>query len=295
MMSRSTDFGFSPGEIGRDDSVGIFTLIIRMTRIVMSVNRPAWILPLALSALFFLCSCAPSAYFLKPEERLSQDEMLTQLNLIVNRYTSIRGLASGSFTISGKWRSTDQVVLANHPDSLRLEVLGLFGTPALLAASNGVDATVLLPGEGRAIVGPAGPGFLRGTLKLPLSTREVLSILLVRPDIIAWSEVEARYPENRTSRLVLGAGRSVQEFDFDENHELVQVRSYADDVLLKTVRYSRYVNGYPEKMELHIPARSVVVKLEFSDVEYNVEHKEGIFKLIPPSGYMIEHAHVGIR
>lgn len=252
-----------------------------------SGSRRRFIRICLLFVLFGLVACSP-VIVQAPVEKMTRDEMLAQLEYSIGRFHSIRGLAKSSYTLNGRKKSVTQVVLVRYPDNIRLEALGLFGSPALLAATDGNKTTVLLPGEGRALVGPAGTGFLQRILGLPMMTEGIVDIILMRPSIIQWVNAEAVSTDDRSSRLALSIGAASQEIDFDQDRNITRVRYLFDSTVQSELTYGRYENGFPGEIVFEIPARKIIAGLDFSEVELNVKHKEGIFQITPPDGYTIE-------
>ena len=223
-----------------------------------------------------------------PADRPSRDELILQLNLGVTEFRTIRGMAKSTYRQNGSRQSARQVVLAQYPDKLRLETLGLFGAPALIAATDGNQSTVLLPGEGRAYTGPSGSGFLNQFLHLPLTSEDIVAIILMRPAIIVWQNANVSYLDDGISRLTLTAGRLKQEIDFNQNRQIVRIFSYSAGTMQMGIHYGDYLDAFPRSLKLQMPLSAMQVSLDFSDIELNVDHKKGLFRLVPPTEYVVE-------
>ena len=232
-------------------------------------------------------SCTQAIVPEPPTEKPTREELLNLLELSVSEFDSIKGLARISYRQNGRKQAANHVVLARSPDRLRLETLGLFGSPALLASTDGVRSIVLVPGEGQAFVGPADGDFLRRVTRLPLTTEMVVSIVLRRPDILDWQQADISYHPDATSRLTLQDGRLSQELDFDASRKLVRVAYYADSRHVSTIRYSEYVDGFPNKVLLDLPASQVVAELEFSELAINTSPEDAVFRLVPSEAYQV--------
>ena len=243
---------------------------------------------LVATILLFLISCAPSGIIQPPADRPSRDELILQLNLGVSEFRTIRGMAKSTYRQNGGRQSARQVVLAQYPDKLRLETLGLFGSPVLIAATDGKQSTVLLPGEGRAYTGSSDSGFLSQFLHLPLTSEDIIAIILLRPELIVWQNADISYLDTGISRLILTAGRVKQEIDFNQNRQIVRIASYSDGTMQIGIHYDDYVDAFPRSLKLQLPLRLIEASLNFSDIELNIDHKEGLFKLVPPAEYVVE-------
>lgn len=244
---------------------------------------------IVLLALVPLHACAPLAGPPgEPFERSTVDDLLGRLEQAAAEFSSLRGLARVSYAASDGRQTANHVILARVPDKLRIETLGLFGSPALLAATDGERTAVLLPGEGRAFVGPAGSGFLQRIARLPLTTEHIVAILLRRPDILPWQNAAVADLEAGASRLILTADAGRQEIDFNGNRELVRVSYYLGRDLVSVIKYKEYRDRFPALIELRVPARDLVAKIDFSDIETNVELQDGLFRLVPSDAYRVE-------
>lgn len=243
---------------------------------------------LAIFVVLSLIACTPPDLLQLPADQPTRDALLLQLDLAVNEFNSIKGLAKSTYTQNGKRKSVNQVIFAEYPDKLRFEALGLFGAPALMAATDGINTVVLLPGEGRAYVGPSGSGFLQKLLRLPLTTSDIVAIILLRLKIIERQSSKVSYLANGISRLTLTAGSNYQEVDFNQSRQIVRVAWFSEGNLHTSVLYDDYEAGFPGRLEVHIPDRQLVASLDFSDVELNAVLKEGLFRLVPPVEYLVE-------
>jgi outer membrane lipoprotein-sorting protein len=100
--------------------------------------------------------------------------------------------AVGTIRVQGgkqRW-SGRAFLISEFPDSLRLEVVGLFGNPLLYAVSDGHQFTIWEPGHDQAYQGLASSGTLARLIKFPLQDREAL--LLLAGIVPPWHQVQAK-------------------------------------------------------------------------------------------------------
>lgn len=246
-----------------------------------------WMLVLAASAL--LCSsCAPAG---RPPIAAAQPEiadLVRRIDQIGQQFVSVRGLARVALARGSDQKTVSQVVIARAPDQLRLETLGLFGSPALLAATDGATLVVLLPGEGKAYAGSPDAGFLEKISSLPMTAEDVVSLLLLRPVLLAPQSIQLQRLDSGSHRLLLEAGELEQELDFDPDLRLNRFSVRLSGRLISSIRYERYRDGYPHLIELLLEPSATRVALEFKDVEVNARIDPGLFTIEPPPGYDIE-------
>jgi outer membrane lipoprotein-sorting protein len=139
--------------------------------------------------LFFFSGCAKEVLIYEPAD-LPVSLVVAQLEQRQNNISSFR--AVGTIRVQGgkqRW-SGRAFLLGELPDSLRLEVVGLFGNPVLYAASDGQKFTIWEPGREHAYQGLASSGTLARLIKFPLRDREAL--LLLAGIVPPWHQVRAK-------------------------------------------------------------------------------------------------------
>jgi len=139
--------------------------------------------------LFFFSGCAKEVPIYEPAD-LPVSLVVAQLEQRQNHLFSFR--AVGTIRVQGgkqRW-SGKAFLLGEFPDSLRLEVVGLFGNPLLYAVSDGHQFTIWEPGRKHAYQGLASSGTLARLIKFPLQDREAL--LLLAGIVPPWHQVQAK-------------------------------------------------------------------------------------------------------
>jgi outer membrane lipoprotein-sorting protein len=141
------------------------------------------------SLLFFFSGCVKEVPIYEPAG-LPVSLVVAQLEQRQSHLFSFR--AVGTIRVQGgkqRW-SGRAFLLSEFPDSLRLEVVGLFGNPVLYAVSDGNQFTIWEPGREQAYQGLASSGTLARLIKFPLQDREAL--LLLAGIVPPWRQVEAK-------------------------------------------------------------------------------------------------------
>ena len=126
--------------------------------------------------LFFPYGCAREFPTYEPAE-LPVSLVVQQLKQRQDYLLSYR--AVGSLRVQGgkqRW-SGRAFLLSQFPESLRLEVVSLFGHPVLYAASDGQQFTVWDPNRNRAYQGSAANNTLAHLIEFPLQDQEALLML----------------------------------------------------------------------------------------------------------------------
>jgi hypothetical protein len=116
--------------------------------------------------------------------------VLERLEQRQNHLVSYRGV--GTLRVQGgkkRW-SGKAFILSHFPDSLRLEVVSMFGQPVLFAASDGGQFLLWEPDRNRAYQGPASGRTLARLIEFPLQDQEAL--LILAGTVPPWYQAEAK-------------------------------------------------------------------------------------------------------
>ena len=150
--------------------------------------RLRWLL-IYVFLLFFFSGCVKEVPIYEPAD-LPVSLVVARLEQRQNHLFSFR--AVGTIRVQGgkqRW-SGKAFLLSEFPDSLRLEVVSLFGNPVLYAVSDGHQFTIWEPGRKHAYQGLASSGTLARLIKFPLQDREAL--LLLAGIVPPWHQVQAK-------------------------------------------------------------------------------------------------------
>jgi outer membrane lipoprotein-sorting protein len=203
---------------------------------------------------------------------------------------SLSGLAKVRVTAGGRTVSGNQALFVEEPDRFRTEVLGPFGHPLLLAATDGEELTVLAPGEGRFYRGAASYSNIQRFTRIPLELGDLVSLLLYRVPLLpgAASGVTATTEGYLLSRA---SGDLRQELLFDLRLRLIRAVWHRGESLLLKAEYGGFPDEgpvFPRTLSVRVPPQEVEATLNFSDLDINPDIPAARFLLAPPEGYAVE-------
>lgn len=210
------------------------------------------------------------------------------------RVARVRGEARVKVESAGGGATVTQLVAAERPDRLRLDLLDFFGNPAAaLVADRGRFALLDLR-EGVFYRGAATPENLSRLVPLPIPARELTLLLCgAVPVVGAATAVEPGdgvlrltvEGEGRRQRLDVGAGAAVHASRVVDRPERPAEGASYD------VTFSRFEERggrpFPSELLLEAPGAGVRVRLSWKELEVNGVLPEGTFTLAPPAGARI--------
>lgn len=184
-------------------------------------------------------------------------------------------------------------LLSEFPDSLRLEVVGLFGNPVLYAVSDGRQFTIWEPGREQAYQGLASSGTLARLIKFPLQDREAL--LLLTGIVPPWQRAQAKLfrlskagsymlqLENKAARFrqriwLEGEDLLVTRIERVQDNERKFEAQFSDFVAIDELSYPRSV--VMEGGQAHISIR-------YKQFAVNEDLDTSVFHLALPEGIEI--------
>jgi outer membrane lipoprotein-sorting protein len=248
---------------------------------------------LALSlACLLLGSCAPRPPAPLPLAPGMEQTLLDRVAEIGRAFGTVRGVAKVRIETGEKTLASTQVLLAEKPDLLRAEVLSPFGQPVLLAASDGAEIYLLVPGKGKFYRGAASMQNLERVFRVPLQLTDLVHILLYQVPIGSYEGRKLTVNDRGEYVLTLGGpGGRREELVFDGELRLVGANYFLGEEPLLRVGYGRFNGGspaFPESISLEMPAQKASATVVFSDVETNVAIPAERFRLTPPKGVEVE-------
>ena len=156
---------------------------------------------------------------------------------------SVQGVAKVRVQTPQRTLNGTQVIVAGAPDQLRAETLSPFGTPLLVLAANGTQLAVLLPGGNLFYHGQATPENLGRFTRLPLRLADLVGILLSRPPLLTYQQLDAFALADGGWRIELEAGQRRQLLHFDAALRLVEVHYLTAGVLQLQLVYGDYAES----------------------------------------------------
>jgi outer membrane lipoprotein-sorting protein len=242
-----------------------------------------WLLLLTLSG----CATLPITQPGTPAEQVAGQALLEDWLTRRAQYRTVQGMAKVRVQTAEKTVNGVQVILAETPDRLRAETLSPFGAPLLMLAADGMELSVLLPGDDLFYTGQATPENLGRFTRLPLRLSDLVGILLARPPLIAYRQLAFWRLSDGGWRLELEAEPRRQELVFDASRRLVEVRYLSrgeEQLQLNYSRFDQEQSEFPRKVELVLPLQGTRASLDFSELAVGQASPSGIFALQPPAG-----------
>lgn len=241
--------------------------------------------------LFLVAGCArPPAFEWTeiPEAR----QLLEQLH---DRSTQLAGAdleATVSINTQGKHVSSQQFLLVERPDRLRVDALTGFGQLILQLATDGDILTVLLNTSEppRFFMGVASPESLARFVRLPVAAEVLVPVLLHAPLVISHHQRRQVVVEDHQLVLTLEQDNFRQLFYFDSQQQVTGMDYERDDLVLLRVSYANFSDddNFPRRIELTIPEEEVKVALKITDVTLDPHISVERFRLQPPDRITIE-------
>jgi hypothetical protein len=200
---------------------------------------------------------------------------------------SLQGVAKVRVQTPQRTLNGTQVILAGAPDRLRAETLSPFGTPLLVLAANGSELAVLLPGDNLFYHGRATPENLGRFTRLPLRLTDLVGILLSRPPLLTYQQLDAFALADGGWRIELKAGQRRQLLHFDATLRLLDVHYLTAGELQLRLGYGDYAEAdgnLPRRIDLELPLQQTQASLLFNELEADRQLLPALFTLEPPPG-----------
>jgi outer membrane lipoprotein-sorting protein len=222
------------------------------------------------------------------------DDLLQEIRLRGEFFQGLKGLAWATVDSPKDRFRVQEVFLAQRPGLLRMETLGLLGTPQFYLVTDGQEVTLYDPGENRYFHGPYDAHALPFALPLRLSSEEIVSFLLGTPPFLG--SVQTSVSQDREKGLWLLKLASVDP-DFQQklwiDPQSLAIRR--GEVHCPGISYEftfsdfRAVDRrrFPYRLSLDVPASGTRILVEFKEIELNPSWKAQDFSLPPPRGATI--------
>lgn len=241
---------------------------------------------LLLLLVFFVTACA------RPPEPLWTDVpapevLLERLSARSGQVTSLDVAASVSVTTAGRHISSQQFILAEYPDRLRVDALSGFGQLVMQLATDGDLLSVFLNTT-------SPPKFFHGNatkenfsrfIRLPLPPELLVAVILYDPPVLGYQQARVNSRDEQLE-LHLSDGFFSQIFYFDGQFQLVGTDYVEEGEVLFSVAYSRFsaTDGFPRRLEVLMPPEDAVLAMRISDIVLNAAIPVTRFSLQVPDG-----------
>ncbi len=212
--------------------------------------------------------------------------LLQKLSQLSQSWQQIDAAAKVGFQREGKYLSTQQFMLLEKPDRLRVDVLSLFSQLALQLTVDQGELQVFLNTTvpGQFYRGPASDEVLARFTRLPLGAAELVSLLLYDPPLSDYQIITVETTEDRYL-LRLTNGDRQQQLLFDDQLQLRRCLYLRSEKPFLIVDYGKFdeTDKFPRRIQIEMPAQKTKLTVKFSEVILNQPTKAGRFQLTPPA------------
>lgn len=223
----------------------------------------------------------------------SPEILLEKLREGNSRVQSLRALAKVRVnTPEGKHRFSE-VVIAQEPERIRMEVLSFFGQLVALLVTDSSRLQALFVTEGRLYEGAASTRNLSRFLPVPLPTEEIVSLLLGKVSLIDFdiTALELQRESNLyILRLSSQMGEKTQRLWIDPvNFRTVRSEtSFPGEIAQLSAEFSDFneLNGvwFPSSISIKMPLKAIEAKVKYRSLELNPVLDLSLFTITPPPG-----------
>jgi uncharacterized protein DUF4292 len=247
------------------------------------LNRAVWILFLAVAWL----GCPKRLETGQVGASLDARELLDLTSKVESQVFSIRGEGRLRVAVPNSRSTVTVFIAAARPAFLHFEVIGFFGQPQAILASDGRTFALLQNDQGKYFQGPASPENVSRLLPVVLSGPELVSILLGAAPRIPAERLSAQaLTEARAYLVTLWQGdRSQKLWIHPDNHRVLksEMRGMAAyDLLFEDFQATGAID-LPRKITLFASAASATLELRYQELGVNPDLDPSLFKLAPPA------------
>ncbi len=238
----------------------------------------------------YLAGCASGRHDLKVRESFPKaDEILKGLESARERVCSLKGLANVKVVAGGNGASVKEVMVVKRPGKMRLETIGLFGSPILIMATDGWMLTMHMPAENRFSRKELSSESVPFPFNL-LAAGEIADIFLGSTPVVQYSSNNIEYPDNGNYLLTLGSSDGLKKQVISlEAGTFRLLRSEIKDGergIAVSINYSDYqdVSGisFPKEIKVESSLNPASLLIRYEDIELNPEIGDELFELAPP-------------
>ena len=221
----------------------------------------------------------------------SADQLLNILTTNSGRYNSLDGAATVSLSTDDNYLSTEQFLLLQRPDRIRVDALTGFGQLIFQMTSDGDVLSVLLKTTvpGRFMQGRASDENISRFIRVPLSVGELMPLLLYDPPLIHYQQRRVEVT-SRGLTLFLEGGSSRQAVYFDKQLHLTgsrYTREGHDYLIVEYKNFSEEQN-FPLNIRIIVPQQYTKIRLKFSEIALNTQIDVTKFSLQRPDNVPVE-------
>lgn len=251
-----------------------------------------WVL--GASLLLAALGCAPKA-LVRTSTVPSAQELIQRLQADDSKINTLQALGSLKWTRQGEKQSVEQALILSRPGNLRLDALSPMGPSLLSLSINKGVAQVLVPGEGRALRGPASDRIMERLFALPMKVEEVLGVLCGRPPLCSAASAKSKAE----------AGLWILDLDCQDSGLHTQLRLDPVDAdplgmvilsssgqVLVNISWSGHQKvkdvRLPTEIRAELPAKQSRLELRLKELDPNLFIPEERFRLEIPKEIQVE-------
>ena len=254
----------------------------------MNIFKPVACCLLPLAILSF-ASCAPGKKELRPSETLPKAvDIIKGLESGRERVNSLKGLANVQVVVGGNNANVKEVMVVKRPGKLRLETIGLFGSPLLIVVTDGSILTMHMPAENRFSRKELSSEAVPFPFNL-LVAEEIADIFLGSTPIVRHSSSNIEYSDDGNYLFTLGSSDGLKKQVISlEAGTLRLLRSEIKDGergIAVSISYSDYqdVSGapFPKEIKVESSPNQDNLLIRYEDIELNKDINEDLFVIAP--------------
>ncbi len=212
-------------------------------------------------------------------------EMLANLGARRAQVRALRAIARLRYRSPEAKQNARHVLAVERPNSVRIEVLSMFGTVFALTASEG-RLQVYVPDESTFYAGPASPANLARYLPGGLAVPEIVDHLLATPPFAELPPPSVELVDRRIQLSQPTVDGSHVAWFADPHTPIAYRKLDRDGAVIFEARYDdvELVGGIAvaKKITLAVPATAESLEVSMKDPETNPPLPDSYFSLTPP-------------
>ena len=245
---------------------------------------------------FIVFLCISLAGCIQPQKPIwtdvpTADQLLHKLAVNADRYDSLDGSATVSLSTDERYLSTEQFLLLQRPNQIRIDALTGFGQLIFQMTSDGDVLSALLNTSvpARFLQGRASNENIARFIRIPLAMTDLLPILLYDPPLISFQTSRVAVTSHGLTLTLLGENNR-QDIHFDKQLRLSGCRYLRDGHDYLTVEYQKFSDSevFPYDIRVLVPQHHAKIRLKFSEILLNSDIDTAKFTLLKPENSPVE-------
>ena len=221
----------------------------------------------------------------------SPESLLEQVDARLHALQGLKGLAQVKVSSTEKNFRAQEVLFIRRPGFLRIESLGILGTPQLYLVTDGHELSLYNPGENLYYVGQATATHLSSALPVSLKPEEVVAFLLGGLPLSDYeiSSVRADREEGLWVLDLISTSRGERQSLWIHPQSFLTLRAEfhrPEGSYRLTFADFHQIQGFffPERIHFASLESKAKISVEYQEVELNPDWKKEDFHLPVPGG-----------